>query len=414
MFEYENYGNSTYLVYKVGEGEEVNSFALGMLKNNEIEGVLKMLKVESDGKIQIRYPISGKVLLKEYLNYEKLNRTQLLELVYQMAQIIINASEYMIKKQEFVLSDEYIFFDVTIKKVEYILMPVRNIDNEYYSFKKLMKDICLIIIKQTDELTNVIVGELLRILDSSKTLFEFRDKVRDVLVDRKISTPIPTGRYNSSITNVPTDVPVQIGSNNDGYENEVEEENELEEVTEKSDNGKNGIITGLINILKGKKTDKEDDDPYEIYEEDEKTPKKIIEPIVPKKIVEPRKISTVEKQVATYNTDDENTVWIPQGASNITQPYLFRVKTGEHIYVTKNYFKLGRKEEVVDYAIKNPAISKLHIEIIHRGNDYYVIDKDTPNHTWVQGEQLQKEQEVMIWNDCRIRMADEDFIFKLR
>lgn len=39
-FTYENQGNNTYLVYKIGASDNVDTMSLGMITNNKIDGIV--------------------------------------------------------------------------------------------------------------------------------------------------------------------------------------------------------------------------------------------------------------------------------------------------------------------------------------------------------------------------------------
>ena len=97
-----------------------------------------------------------------------------------------------------------------------------------------------------------------------------------------------------------------------------------------------------------------------------------------------------------------------------TSPSLLRVKNNETIVINKEYFKLGRSKTKVDYQIENnPEISNEHAAIIRRGRDYYITDTNSSNHTYVDGKMLKSGEEVMLMNNTNIRMAKENFVFKM-
>ena len=95
------------------------------------------------------------------------------------------------------------------------------------------------------------------------------------------------------------------------------------------------------------------------------------------------------------------------------QPYLIRKKNNVRIPITKENFRIGRERNYVDYFIEdNSHIGRNHAEIITRNEKYYIVDKNSRNHTYVDGEQITSEIEVPIGNGTVIRLADEEFEFK--
>ena len=52
-FTYENQGNNTYLVYKIGASDNVDTMSLGMITNNKIDGIDFQVIVEADLLVNI-------------------------------------------------------------------------------------------------------------------------------------------------------------------------------------------------------------------------------------------------------------------------------------------------------------------------------------------------------------------------
>lgn len=93
---------------------------------------------------------------------------------------------------------------------------------------------------------------------------------------------------------------------------------------------------------------------------------------------------------------------------------LCRVRTGEEKAVDKGELVIGKASSRVDYCIRdNTTISRVHAKILRHGTQYFIQDNDSMNHTYVDGRQVMKGQELPIQNGSRIRLSDEEFIFKL-
>ena len=105
------------------------------------------------------------------------------------------------------------------------------------------------------------------------------------------------------------------------------------------------------------------------------------------------------------------------GASPVMQeikPYLVRSKNNEKIILDKPVFRIGKERSYVDYFIgDNSAISRSHANIVSRDGEYFVVDTNSTNHTYVNGGMLQSNVETKISHGTKIRLANEDFEFKL-
>ena len=106
---------------------------------------------------------------------------------------------------------------------------------------------------------------------------------------------------------------------------------------------------------------------------------------------------------------------IVSGGTQINiNPYLIRVNTEEKIVINKGVFKIGKANRGVDYSVSgNGAISRQHAIITHKEDGYYIRDNKSTNHTYVNNEQVEEGQEVLLHNNCKIKLGDEEFLYKL-
>lgn len=96
------------------------------------------------------------------------------------------------------------------------------------------------------------------------------------------------------------------------------------------------------------------------------------------------------------------------------KPYLIRTKNNEKIPLDKPVFRIGKEKSYVDYFIgDNTAISRSHANIITKGGEYFVVDTNSTNHTYVNGAMIQSNAETKISGGSRICLANEEFEFKL-
>lgn len=95
-------------------------------------------------------------------------------------------------------------------------------------------------------------------------------------------------------------------------------------------------------------------------------------------------------------------------------PTIKRVLTGEQVRITESVFRIGRKDDGMDYVVShNPAISKKHAEVLVRDGKYYVRDVGSKNGTYVNGRMLSKNKEIEISNGDLLKLANEDFLVQI-
>ena len=97
------------------------------------------------------------------------------------------------------------------------------------------------------------------------------------------------------------------------------------------------------------------------------------------------------------------------------KPFLIRTKNNEKIPLDKPVFRIGKEKSYVDYFIgDNTAISRSHANIISRNGEYFVVDTNSTNHTYLNGQMLASNVETKITSGAKIRLANEDFEFKIQ
>ncbi len=103
-----------------------------------------------------------------------------------------------------------------------------------------------------------------------------------------------------------------------------------------------------------------------------------------------------------------------QNPNKVIAPHLIRKKNNEKISLNKPVFRIGKERSYVDYFIgDNTAISRSHANFITRDGEYLVVDTNSTNHTFVNGTMIQSNVETPINHGDTIRLANEDFEFKL-
>ena len=119
-----------------------------------------------------------------------------------------------------------------------------------------------------------------------------------------------------------------------------------------------------------------------------------------------------ETTVLDGGMSGETTVLNPSQLENKPSAYLVRLRYNERVPITGNVFRIGKERSSVNYFISdNTAISRNHASIVIKNYRYYIIDNNSTNHTFVNGQQIPSNYEVEIINNMKIRLANEDFEF---
>lgn len=123
-------------------------------------------------------------------------------------------------------------------------------------------------------------------------------------------------------------------------------------------------------------------------------------------------ILNYDEETGIMNDYNEETILLDED-SQVRFPNLCRISTGEIIYIKKAVFRVGREKNYVDYAVvNNNRVSRKHIDIISRGQRYFIIGLNAKNNTWINEKVIPEQCEVEIFDKDRIKLADEEFVFE--
>lgn len=83
------------------------------------------------------------------------------------------------------------------------------------------------------------------------------------------------------------------------------------------------------------------------------------------------------------------------------------------ILINQPSFLIGRSKTLVDYALPEAlSIGRVHAEILCEGNNYYLVDMNTKNGTFINEERLESQKKYVLKKGDQIRIGHEKAVFK--
>lgn len=134
-FEREN--NLSYLVLDESNNEmesgsqkdECSDIEYKMIKNNSIEGLLPMQQRVIDGREIYYYDITSKQQMSKLYSYVQIRLEDVLMICESIALMVQNINMYMLDLAKVRLEAEYMYVDISEKKVEFVYYPYRQQEN---------------------------------------------------------------------------------------------------------------------------------------------------------------------------------------------------------------------------------------------------------------------------------------------
>ncbi len=488
----ESNGTSTYLVYELQDGEEIDTLSLGMVVNNKISNVMPIIFSQVDNNKYFKYNISSKISLSQFFN-GIVNKKRLLTVFSSVLKAIIESTEYMIDSSSFLLDPEYIYVDVSTSEAHLLCMPLMELPEHRVEIAPFFKNIVFSTQFDQSENTDYVV-KLITYLNANQTVSieGFSNFIDELLYGAKevkneetnkpqqpvqpqpqqapqntvVKQTLTPDQMPKNIYDVPNTANTQPQAQQPVGDKKAEKVNDKNKFAgfavpganadpSKQDSKKNKTDK------KDKKENKKDSKPeqkekkgFSLFgkkkekNENKETPKADINktntvnnpnigfnipgtgvpasstqvkmpnipvatPVNPPATNAP-KMNFGETTVLGGATAGETTVLGVNTASTPQVSYLIRKKNNEKILLSKELFKVGKERSFVDYCISdNNAVSRSHANIVCKNGEYFVVDMNSTNHTYINGMILTPQMECKIKNGDVITFGNEDFTFHM-
>ena len=443
---YENGNTSNYLVYQADETETIDTVALGMITNNTIPGVLPLIFMQNNSDRFVKYNITAKVSMKMFFD-GVITKKKFLTVMSGICGALMNCDDYMLELSSFVLNTEYIYIDVSTSKAFLVCVPFLT-EKAELNYKDFFKNI--LFCSQFDQSENCdYIAKIITFLNTDqsctlKSIRDFADKmlkeegpdeyvrpeiINQSAVDPKINQAVQVSApvINRDLKTEAAVVPINFSHQNIPQASSAEDGRSFKR--------KKSFSVGFNknkNDKKEKKAKASDAPSMAI-------PGAEIKQTAPSAAAHS---SSEVKSVSSGFTDFAKTApsqqsaaapsYIPiealssQPAANMNTtvlskemlspnavPTLYRLKTNTSVSLDKPVFRIGKEPSFVDYCISdNTAISRSHANIIRRGDDYYIVDTNSTNHTFVNGNMINSNEEIRLEQGYKIRFANEEFEFR--
>lgn len=102
------------------------------------------------------------------------------------------------------------------------------------------------------------------------------------------------------------------------------------------------------------------------------------------------------------------------GKNEVIYAKLIRLDTKQEIPISNVIFRIGKNMGDIDYIIENnTSISRHHADIMRKGNEFFILDNNSTNHTFVNEKQIMPGEYVPIKGGDLIRLSDVSFRFEM-
>lgn len=394
----------TYRIYHIEESM-VDMLAIKMLTANHILG-LGQIRYNS-GELRLR--ITNMKTLYEMVQRDNTpeGKQELLKIFGNMVSTALSLEEYMLSADRLILNPKEIFLDEAEGEAIIPYIPIK--DNERKDIEQCLgelKGLCDILLEglhtgnsiniENSEKTDASTQEndmssendmSLEILQIGET--DFKEK-EDVFQKKAIAQYISRADMAAALTLSDKDIIADYRSAEKSSEAQTIRKEDIKEREDPDRNIHEKEIQEKCN-----------------FERFEQGPPK-------KEIIHEEEYGSTEA-FENLQSNAKESLKLKNGTTMLgtkRMPFIIRKRTGEKVRIDRNIFKLGKDDTYVDYCIKdNPTISRNHADIVRKADGFYLVDKGSLNHTFVDGEKLRANEYRKLNNGCLMQLADEVFEF---
>ena len=464
-FRRENMQDRSNLILDIDTDMAVDSFAIYMIGRNHIDSLVALQLNQFNDKSYFRYDITGMDTLSNRLN-DVWNSQEVLEFLNRIIKALEEVESYMLEVGNIYLKEDYIFLD---KKNDYhfIFIPIEESlgENIIPFIHRMINKIEPDYTEKETVFFNILNafnrGAIVKLADLKELL---RKNKEEIFVD-SLDMENTEGRLDANVKedeiksnmvwesdrkekNSGIKLNFEIpGIINQGKEVEVpkeikkeakKEESKAKEKKQNSISIKNNPQSPKIGFdIPGVKKQEKEPEILEITKKNEKKAGKESFSLFGKRekfskgVIAQEQINAENSVPNVKKEDDEmyecyeqtiilhmpqeedtdSTVLMEEG--NIRRAELVRNLNQERFEVASNtIIGVGA---LADYRIENNRkISRRHASIRVENSHYFIKDNNSSNGTYINGRRMIPEMEEEIKNNDIIRMADEDFVFRVR
>lgn len=453
-----------YLEYRIKPDDIIDTFSEGMLKNNDIKGLLPIHFQQIDDQRFYHYDISHLISMKDFIRNE-ICKKDLIHIFVSIINTYLTFNDYLIEENCLLLDFEYIYIDHNSHDVKCLCLPLSNLQN-HKSIDDFIKE-TMMSVKYSNE-DNSYITKILNYINSSNiSLEELKNYLLSLDTKQNVNQNIKSSQPIKRNAEIPT---VINEDHSDIVIKPIYEEKESipQHVIPKVSIDKPKIkkeekvisSRGKIPTLrqKNKEQIEENDNIQSTHDKQKKTlfsrakkenkiPKQASH--IPSKKSKESKIPKMSKRITGEEAKKSLTEGIqrevqPAYQENLTkvqasgttvlgvgttvldvgttvlndtlkQIYarLLRISTQESVVIDMSNFRIGKDESNSFAIIDNSAISRQHAEIISKEGRFYITDLNSTNKTYVDGIRVIPGSFVEIFDGSCIKLANEDFIFHI-
>lgn len=373
-FSFENQALGAFMTYRLDGEETLDSLAMGMLSNNQIPGILPVSCVRTDGGQVVRFRISSLTALMGCWG-GAITRQKLLTFLTSFCRAALECRDYLLDPERIVLGWDRVFLDPLTGEARVAYLPVLGAQVQQPTAGAFLRDLLQHTTFAPNEDSSHIPILLNAVNQTNFSLEELYGQLRQLSAGKTPVQPVTPGKAPQPVQPVRPVQPVQP----------VQPVRPVQQVQ----------------------------------------PVQPVRPVQPVQSVQPapgfaapRPVRPVQGGTVILGggaaaADPGATVCLDRSETPAPQAAAIRLKrrrTGETASVNRPIFRVGREKRVADFCLgaETGYVGSEHAYFLCREDGVYLVDNNSMNHTWLNGQMLPANQPQPVKPGDVIKMADEE------
>lgn len=429
MFKFNETEKYIELIYNVDENEKIDNVSIGMMRNNDIKGLLPIDIIMHDSMTEFKYKTEKLKNMDEYLS-EELTKEDLLDVFENICKAVKDIEEYMLGEAQLILENRYIFIDNG--NIKMILLPLYDRRNNL-SILEFFKNLLIYMMVKNNKAANFAADISRQLSDeesfSCNKFLQLISQIKQKKHIENFDITMPENRSDFKERRI-NNIEESFGSlkpDYSGYGKRAQAPLNTQSPVNTFKSVNNNPVSNLDSDVKpensflipGK------DEPVNVGTVSHKEAK------VKKKFSffgkkKEKEVSVVDNEASKLYSNNFAETTVLQSSDrfaettllglsvNVLNAFLIWKRTGEKILIDKSSFRIGREKSYVDFCINdNSSVGRNHAEIVRKDGTFFIRDLKSLNFTMVNGEKVSSSVEVELWDNDIISLSNEEFEFHM-
>lgn len=373
--------------YLIIDPEELiwRNYECKMLSGNRVRGILQFQLRQVDDEVRFYYEITSRQPLSRMLESHLLQETDIRQIVLGISHILDRMEEYLLRESCVLLEPDYIYVEPENFEIWLCLVP--GLERDFpYDYGKLLEYLLGKVDHQDRESVILAYGLY---QETRKTNYGMEDILRVMYSEKQepeTDVEVPEANLQEPILEIPAVLKREPKRES---ENWFSKWKKLWKIRKKAPKKESEVSWQTLF--------REDTDPETGQKDFVELCDKAVEVSLEEPFNQGRDTTLLADLSKADNQQERKLLAMDPGMEDILIPYY--------------PFVIGKQEHLADYYLNHGTVSRLHVKIDQKDDEWVIQDLNSSNGTMVAGHLLENNETVPLHLNDEVKIADLSYRF---